>query len=718
MSQAVVGALRVSLGLDSAQFTTGLTAAQRSLKQVGDRMKAVGATIATVGAGMAVAAGAAFLKLGVDALQAADDVGDAAARIGVTAEAFQKLEIAATSAGAAPGLMTEAMDKLNVGLGAFMQTGGGPAAEAFKQLGLSGQIASGQIKTADEAFYAAARALEGIENPAEKARLSMQLFGRAAGADMLEVLAPGEAALRGFGDAAAASGRIMSTEMVEKLSAAKLTIDTTKQAFMQMAQVMVGDVIISSMAYLDNLKPMIEQGKALAKQIGEFLGPSFGKLSAAVQTLMAGPFGKAMVATLRLIAQVIGTVVIVALKAFIDYLTFVAQNLDAAARNIAGFVDNLSSGFRFLSTEVPVLIQRMVDGVTKWLTGKLFDVLRQVISRVKGVSDAFFRLYDAVVGNSYVPDMVEGVAHWMAKLDAAMVAPAERATRNAAEVFQTLRDDVAAIMEGLLTDLERSERDYANKAAKLAEGLASGVLSQSEYDQARSRLDMQRADAWFRNKQATRDRMGAVAGGVGDVFATSRETAAGVFGSVRDAMNQAAESVSGALSNVSSEMEASGERFAQSFADTFERLMKGDVRGVLNDIFNDVLRSALLNVGRMLHGFGSQQGGIIGSLFKMLPGFATGGSFKVGGRAGVDQNLVAFRATKGEMVDIRRPGQDTGGGAMSVHVTPSPYFDVQVQRVAGPLAQAAAGQMGRQVLDASRRAAPGLQQRQSRLGST
>ena len=167
MSQAVVGALRVSLGLDSAQFTAGLTAAQRNMKQVGDRMKAVGATIATAGIGIAVAAGAAFVKLGFDALKAADDIGDAAARLGVTAEAFQKLEIAATSAGAAPGLMTEAMDKLNVGLGAFMQTGGGPAAEAFKQLGLSGQIASGQIATADQAFYAAAKALESIAKHAE-----------------------------------------------------------------------------------------------------------------------------------------------------------------------------------------------------------------------------------------------------------------------------------------------------------------------------------------------------------------------------------------------------------------------------------------------------------------------------------------------------------------------------------------------------------------------
>jgi hypothetical protein len=101
-----------------------------------------------------------------------------------------------------------------------------------------------------------------------------------------------------------------------------------------------------------------------------------------------------------------------------------------------------------------------------------------------------------------------------------------------------------------------------------------------------------------------------------------------------------------------------------------------------------------------------------------LPGFKTGGSFKVGGSGGADSQLMQFRATPGEMVDIRRPGQDQGGGQMAVHVVPSPYFDVQVERVAGPVAQQAAGNMGRQVLDASRRSAPGLQSRQRRLGTT
>lgn len=52
-----------------------------------------------------------------------------------------------------------------------------------------------------------------------------------------------------------------------------------------------------------------------------------------------------------------------------------------------------------------------------------------------------------------------------------------------------------------------------------------------------------------------------------------------------------------------------------------------------------------------------------------LPGFKTGGSFKIGGRAGIDQNVVAFRATAGEVVDIRKPGNDNGPAGITVNMT-------------------------------------------------
>lgn len=49
----------------------------------------------------------------------------------------------------------------------------------------------------------------------------------------------------------------------------------------------------------------------------------------------------------------------------------------------------------------------------------------------------------------------------------------------------------------------------------------------------------------------------------------------------------------------------------------------------------------------------------LGSLFGGLPGHYNGADFTVGGRGGVDNNLVAFRATRGERVQVTPAGQSS-----------------------------------------------------------
>ena len=102
-----------------------------------------------------------------------------------------------------------------------------------------------------------------------------------------------------------------------------------------------------------------------------------------------------------------------------------------------------------------------------------------------------------------------------------------------------------------------------------------------------------------------------------------------------------------------------------------------------------------------------------------LPGFATGGSFKVGGMSGIDNNLVAFRATRGEMVDIRKPGADggpRGGGTVQNFYGPGAdafwgQVDSRAAGVAAPMAAAsgahARAAAGGDVMRQGRRRIPG-----------
>lgn len=288
-------------------------------------------------------------------------------------------------------------------------------------------------------------------------------------------------------------------------------------------------------------------------------------------------------------------------------------------------------------------VRKMVEGVTTWLQGRLFGVLRGVIDRVKSVSDAFFKLYDAVVGHSYIPDMVIGIAQWMAKLDAGMVQPALSATKAASDAFKELRDDVAAIMDRLLSDTERKALRLAREMQKVKEAVASGVISPEIGRQMEG---------------------GLLAEGM-------TLPAAKTLSSVGDLPG--VQAVNDAVASMNQAIHDSREKFADAFEYGMDAAMRGDWQGVLRSIFGDILSNSFRSAGRSIFdsmkGSGGEGGSAwgkvastIGSFFGKLPGFKTGGSFRVGGGGGVDSSLVAFKATPGEMVDIRRPGQNLSGG--------------------------------------------------------
>lgn len=90
-------------------------------------------------------------------------------------------------------------------------------------------------------------------------------------------------------------------------------------------------------------------------------------------------------------------------------------------------------------------------------------------------------------------------------------------------------------------------------------------------------------------------------------------------------------------------------------------------RSILRDLINMIIKAMLFQyvVAPLL---GLPTGGPAGAIGIGLPKFAKGGSFKVGGSGQVDSQLVAFRATPGERVDIRTPSQqrDMGGGPAHV----------------------------------------------------
>ncbi len=106
------------------------------------------------------------------------------------------------------------------------------------------------------------------------------------------------------------------------------------------------------------------------------------------------------------------------------------------------------------------------------------------------------------------------------------------------------------------------------------------------------------------------------------------------------------------------------EGFGEVFATA---IMDADNLGdVLRSLLNSMLRNQLNAIGQYAYSEGS---GLLLSAAGSLLGFASGGSFTVGGGGGIDSQLVAFKATPGEQVSITPPGGARGGGTnVSVNV--------------------------------------------------
>jgi hypothetical protein len=139
MPSAVIGALRVNLSADTAEFRRNLTSAEAIANKFGNSLgSSIKKQILAFGAAAAVAAGPAalglLLKSSIENVSAQVDL---ARRVGASVAAIQTLQEAAKLSGASQEALSSALGKLNAKLGEVAQKGAGPAYEALQRLGLS-----------------------------------------------------------------------------------------------------------------------------------------------------------------------------------------------------------------------------------------------------------------------------------------------------------------------------------------------------------------------------------------------------------------------------------------------------------------------------------------------------------------------------------------------------------------------------------------------------
>lgn len=138
-------------------------------------------------AGLAIGAGARFAKGFIDQI---GGIGEAAAKLGVTTDEFQRLDVLAKQ----NATSVEALGTAFRNLGRVAGDPTKDSAAAFGALGVNTKDGNGALKSRQDLFFETAGALADVGNETKRAQLATQLFGR-SGTELLPMLANGRAGL-------------------------------------------------------------------------------------------------------------------------------------------------------------------------------------------------------------------------------------------------------------------------------------------------------------------------------------------------------------------------------------------------------------------------------------------------------------------------------------------------------------------------------------------
>lgn len=253
-------------------------------------------------------------------------------------------------------------------------------------------------------------------------------------------------------------------------------------------------------------------------------------------------------------------------------------------------------------------------------------------------------------------------------------------TRDYAEEWDRLR-------ESLMGDNQRAMEDRADQIKLLNELMAKGTIGVQGYAEALRLMD----------EKDFRDSFKAADVGPSPTLVDGLPTDKVVFRGQLASTEQVTEfqnQIAGAFRNGLQALKYGGTQgLFEWMADSFTNRLLDNLADDLSRIFTQLVNQMGSTNGQNGGTNWGQMFSAVMSWFGGSEGFATGGSFKVGGSGRADSKFVGMRLTPGEMVDIRRPGQanDNIGGALRVDVTPSPLFNVMVTRTS-TAAAAASGQ--------------------------
>lgn len=726
MVASVIGALRVNLGLDSAQFSKGLG-------ESSGRLTRFAAQAGKIAAGLAASFGTAMTAMGMGAINAASEIERLSQVANTAPRQFQGWAAGAKSVGVEQDKLADILKDMNDRVGDFVATGGGPMADFFTNIAPKVGVTADQFRN-----LSGADALQLYVSSLEKANANQQDFTfymEAMASDstlLLPLLKNGGKAMQEYADKASRMGAIMDSRMIASLREGKGAVSDMRLAVDGMKNTIGAQAV-----------PIIKALAAAVTTAAMFFHEHAGTISSALRTLAGVAIAVAVAFSVKY-AIAIGVTAVRAMAAAMAQSIALEMALGAQSRAaaIAGVATKgLAAAFGVLrGALISTGIGAIVVGVG-YLIGKFIEL----VGKVGGVGNAFRLLKDVAVeifdriGIAFgmVPAAVSAGA---AAMKSVFLGALHDMLANFAWFIASVARGMNAVLGTTLSEAEPFQEtisSLSNAASNASDASAAATKRMGEAWtaataplQSLAALNKAVADSATAAAGSLGDGVGGAGGGLAaaadkagdsgagaaakltplqEVLKRLREegeklkatlfmsdTEAAVWDNLREA-KVSATSQSGkeiaALTRTNEgvkQLKESTEDWRDSLKSTFSDLLTGATS------FRDALGQILQKLAGMFadSAFTSLWGAIGGD--KLVAGLIGGIGANANGTNNWRGGLTRINERGGEIVDLpsgtriiphdvsKRMADDAGpsGGGMRVEVVPSDYFDVRVSQVA------------------------------------
>jgi hypothetical protein len=398
---AVIGSLRVNLGIDSAQFDKGLKAATLKLGLIGGAAIAAGEALGNL-LGRAIRDVATAVP---DMINQFDDLSKLSQKIGIPVDELSKLKYAADLSDVSLDQLSSAFGLLSKNMADVASGAGKAAATAFSTLGVSVVNADGTLRSASDVFADVAAAFGNMQDGATKTALAMAIFGK-SGKDLIPLLNSGTSGLAALTAEAVKFGVVID--------------QNTAQA---------------AEAFNDSLTRMHAIFGGLATKISAALLPTLNKISEALLGAVSNS------SLMEEAADILAT----ALKGLVTAGIIVGETFQAVGTAIGGVV---------------AAILLAAQGNMQRAGDALKNSFADVTAGVQASADAIVKIWDSTVDNvtsvtvhKMTPPVIQGfknVAAAATDAEPVITRAFDKISDAGSQVGRTLESSFSNIFDGLV----------------------------------------------------------------------------------------------------------------------------------------------------------------------------------------------------------------------------------------------------------------------------